>query len=442
MSEDLKNKLRQKMLENREENEMEDFDLEEAETETEVESEIEFEETSTENAVETEEAESSIQNEAFNEYLNERLSVEEGIDIENINLTGEFCDSSGNPIDKQKEGRIGIGYIDLVDIHIPPRGKTFSLDIGDLEESIHMWGLIEPLHVIPYRNEEGDIKYILVHGYRRYLACSALGMDTVPCIINETRPKEVVRYLEVISNNVKRYNFIEMMQIGKYIEERQKGFSHETIENILGLTSGLYLKAKYIEAAKQDFYEIYEKVVKEKMTIDAAFKKIEKELTKGPESPLDELNKNGLDTGYDQFENSAEVQKKGERHPLDPGLRKAVEVRDNYSCQSCGIGKDEPALSAIFHAHHMVPVKHKGADIEDNLIMLCPNCHSFVHSIEEGKFRPKPDMLQDNPTLANIVILANIIKRGLPDIYGGNAYKFYMERARLDWKTELEYDYE
>lgn len=357
-----------------------------------------------------------------------------------LDLTGDsFFDSTGNPVEKQlHDGKMKATKISLDEIDIPPRGKIFDIDVSTLEESINMWGVIEPLHVIPYKNKINEDRYILVHGYRRYLACSSLGMLSVPAIVDTTRPKEIVRYLEVIVNNVKKYNFIEMMRIGEYIEQRQKGFSHETIENILGLPSGAYLKAKYIESAKDDFEEIYEKVVKEKMTIDAAFRKIEKELNNGNAggSALENLNKNGLDTGYDTVDDTPNVQKKGERTPLDPALRKEVERRDNYTCQSCGNGRDNVAYSSIFHAHHMIPVKHHGPDSDRNLIMLCPNCHGYVHGIDEGRFKPKKSMVDDNPVMQNIVILANIVKKGLPQGCTEEPYDFFIKQARQPWLSE------
>lgn len=383
---------------------------------------------------------------ARDEYFNDLdLINEEGINIDNINLVGDFCDSNGNPIEKQKEGKLGIKYLELDDIHIPPRARLFNLELDDLEESIHMWGLIEPLHVIPYKDEEGEVKYILVHGYRRYLACQGLAMDTVPCIVDTTRPKEVVRYLEVINNNTRGYNFAEMMEFGRYVEERQKGFSHETIENILGLPKGLYLKGKYVDSARNDFPDIYEKVLKNKMTVDAAFKKIEKEIEKGNESPLESLNRDGLPGGgtggadaYDTIEREEHTQTKGERHILDPAIRKNIEGRDRHCCQSCGLGKDDHTLSAIFNVHHMVPVKNQGADVEENLILLCPNCHGYVHGIETRKFRPNKDMISDKPYFSNIVLLANIIIRGLPIEYNGDAYRLYAEKASRPFLYQLQ----
>lgn len=348
-------------------------------------------------------------------------------------------DSTGNPIEKQiKEGTYTVVDLDLELLDIPPRTKIFDIEVSSLEESIHQWGVIEPLHVIPYETRTGEERYILVHGYRRYLACFSLGMTSVPTIIDTTRPKEIVRYLEVIVNNVKSYNFVELMRMGEYIEQRQKGFSHEIIENILGLPSGAYLKSKYIEAAKDDFPEIYEKVGKGTMTVDAAFKKIEKELNAGNAggSALDNLNQNGLDTGYDNVDDKPNVQKKGERHPLDPALRKEVERRDNYTCQSCGTGRENVSYSAIFHAHHMIPVKHHGPDSDRNLVMLCPNCHGYVHGIDEGRFKPKKSMVEENPEMKNIVILANIVKKGLPQGCVEEPYDFFIAKASQPWLSD------
>ncbi|MCG4607072.1 ParB N-terminal domain-containing protein, partial [Bifidobacterium longum] len=74
-------------------------------------------------------------------------------------------DLRGNPINRQVEGELSLASVPLSDILIPPRSKLLVDDLMDLEESIRMWGLMEPLHVVPFED-----KYILLHGYRRYLA--------------------------------------------------------------------------------------------------------------------------------------------------------------------------------------------------------------------------------------------------------------------------------
>ena len=86
----------------------------------------------------------------------------------------------------------------------------------------------------------------------------------------------------------------------------------------------------------------------------------------------------------------------------------------------------------------MVPVKNQGPDVEENLILLCPNCHGYVHGIETKKFRPNKEMISEKPHFSNIVILANIIMRGLPIEYNGDAYRFYAEKAHRPFLYELQ----
>lgn len=52
-------------------------------------------------------------------------------------------------------------------------------------------------------------------------------------------------------------------------------------------------------------------------------------------------------------------------------LRDAVGRRDHYVCQMC----EQPAGKS-FHADHIVPREHGGADELENLQTLCRRCHS------------------------------------------------------------------
>lgn len=62
---------------------------------------------------------------------------------------------------------------------------------------------------------------------------------------------------------------------------------------------------------------------------------------------------------------------------LDENIRKATLMRDNFTCQECGV-KD-----TILEAHHIVPKRLKGSDTISNLITLCNSCHSSVTGKEE-----------------------------------------------------------
>ena len=62
-------------------------------------------------------------------------------------------------------------------------------------------------------------------------------------------------------------------------------------------------------------------------------------------------------------------------------IRQQVLDRDKSTCQNCGI------LIGKFHVHHILPRRYGGEDFLDNLITVCPKCHSAVEKIaqEEGK---------------------------------------------------------
>ena len=54
-------------------------------------------------------------------------------------------------------------------------------------------------------------------------------------------------------------------------------------------------------------------------------------------------------------------------------LREECCKRDKYICQECGIKGD-----SRFHAHHVKPRTFKGEDLLENLITLCPSCHTTI----------------------------------------------------------------
>lgn len=51
-------------------------------------------------------------------------------------------------------------------------------------------------------------------------------------------------------------------------------------------------------------------------------------------------------------------------------------LRPKIYCEMCGLTK-----KAILHRHHIVPrVDPRSTNSDNNLAILCPNCHSYVHS--------------------------------------------------------------
>ena len=62
---------------------------------------------------------------------------------------------------------------------------------------------------------------------------------------------------------------------------------------------------------------------------------------------------------------------------------KIVWARDNATCQKCGKHHNTAKSRGTFHIHHIISfkVKEKRAD-PNNLILLCKECHRWVHSKE------------------------------------------------------------
>jgi len=62
---------------------------------------------------------------------------------------------------------------------------------------------------------------------------------------------------------------------------------------------------------------------------------------------------------------------------LDENTRKAVLMRDKFTCQMCG------AVETRLEAHHITPKRQNGENTLDNLITLCSNCHTKVTGKED-----------------------------------------------------------
>jgi 5-methylcytosine-specific restriction endonuclease McrA len=68
-------------------------------------------------------------------------------------------------------------------------------------------------------------------------------------------------------------------------------------------------------------------------------------------------------------------------------LRNDVFERDDWQCRNCGrqVRIFENELSLELHCHHIVPLSKGGTNSRSNLVALCKDCHTAVHS---DKFAP------------------------------------------------------
>lgn len=120
---------------------------------------------------------------------------------------------------------------------------------------------------------------------------------------------------------------------------------------------------------------------------DLTLKQISELMDIDPKSVTNRLRKFGMQKGL----------RKGNRHPDWRGghskyrgedwysCRQNVLIRDNYSCQVCGIHRDELENPQHLHVHHIVPYEISQNNNQVNLITLC-NVHHMEMEKSSGRF--------------------------------------------------------
>jgi len=83
-----------------------------------------------------------------------------------------------------------------------PRNQFDEASLQELISSIAELGLLSPIKV----RKTNSGRYQIIYGNRRYKACLALNLPTIPCIISEATDKLEI-YLEQIAENLTRESF-------------------------------------------------------------------------------------------------------------------------------------------------------------------------------------------------------------------------------------------
>lgn len=335
----------------------------------------------------------------------------EGLDFTEEDLFMSLDDE----IDKYKDELSFTDIKELVEEVLTSEGLT---DDGNPVEDDILTKL-ENNTYIPEISVSGDLsgttyKYILVDGFKRLAAMQNLGYLEVLAIVIEPSDYPGINFklMEMLSNWKIPYDYLDKERCLQVLNYYNDTITNNEKELLLGLGKGEL--PKFIDLLNS---ELREEFITKNMTIDSAFKKLEKKRKKETEEEQAKVlgeknleNKQELGLidgeirdGFSKFE--PEQQKPGERHPLPPELAKAVEVRDNYTCQGCGISG--LTYSNIFEKHHILPVYFGGKDELDNLILLCPTCHKLVHRYSVGAAIIDA---KDKPLLENVVKLGDVIR--------------------------------
>jgi hypothetical protein len=309
------------------------------------------------------------------------------------------------------------------------------------------WGVVTPIHVLKLE----DNAFMLFDGLRRLFGSLRSGKKEIPAQVwyfsDPQEGKEMANVLSLMINRSQRFTAKEQWEQMQILEE-VNGASPGLIEFLLQMHAGDAMKLKDVMLSDIEYSEIRADLTMAILTIDGAYKKLcaarkkENRLAKedalvleGGESPssiddisdeqnlsVDEvkdlLDLTSMDVGNSSLEelNKSEeargephVQDVNDRHPLDPKLKQAVMIRDEFSCQCCKTGGQ--GWLSVLVVHHIIQVSQGGPDAEDNLVVLCQNCHITLHNYAWGKIYVKLEELDEGErkTFKNIFKYGNVI---------------------------------
>lgn len=323
--------------------------------------------------------------------------------------------------------------IDIENIVISNMKKYSRKDtIIGLTGLVSEYGVVSPIHVLQLEDEDS---YLLLDGLRRIYSALRNGIKQINAVVwdfeDKVEGKKKANVLSLILNRSQKFSNKELWEQLKTLEEVD-GLSPSMIEFLLGMNSGDAMKMKDVMLADEDYSEIKDKLITGELTIDGAYKKLcnerrkENRLQKEDKTVIESISDEEKEVSEEQMLNEDTVkelldltdvdldnvdlesmdrsdevrdisdikQDVDNRRPLDPALRQSVLVRDNFSCQCCGVGGEQNL--PILAVHHIVEVSQGGLDIPENLVTVCVNCHIRIHTYSWGKLYVDLDSLTDD----------------------------------------------
>ena len=314
------------------------------------------------------------------------------------------------------------------------RSKTIS----GLSNLIADWGVVSPIHVLKL---EADDMYLLLDGLRRVYAALKRGEKEIRAIIwkfsDIDEGKDMATIISLMINRTQKFSNKEQWGIMKELLEQHT--SPGLIEFLLQIPAGDAMRLQDVMTAEVDgFQEFRDKFLEDELTLDAAYKKLQKcrkdidqlaqddatvitssEEGKGvvqtenrrllddeevldlldmsdgvADEDIDEVAAEDLDM-TDEVK-TTEVQDKDNRHPTDPAIKQATFRRDKFTCRCCGLTGEANIPVLVFH--HIVGVACGGPDTVENGLTLCQNCHMLLHSYVFGKVRIEWDSMGEEQT--------------------------------------------
>jgi 5-methylcytosine-specific restriction protein A len=338
-----------------------------------------------------------------------------------------------------------------------------------ISRSIEELGVLNPVHVMVTESyaehlDEGKkpedfegYKYVLIDGLRRLFSATKGGLKKVNAMVwnfkDKEKGSEALLLISLVLNKHQRKSWSEIWYLYQILEETS-ALTPGEIEYLLGLETGDASKLKEIMTRADDFPEPKDDLLAKKKNLQQSFNALNKAMKEqdalskedisgvsgmqqvdgiveagGSDNKLSDsqvkeildMDDGDLELQEDDFDAmlnpGPEVQKVGDRHPLDPALKAESLMHDGYKCTCCGLGEFLPMRYklAILQSHHKISVANGGPDSVENLATLCQSCHTLVHTLlwcglKFGMSKEDFDALptDEREKLKNILRLAKI----------------------------------
>ena len=331
---------------------------------------------------------------------------------------------------------------DIITSQFKKLGRTDTV-IG-LSGVVGEWGIVSPVHLLKLEDED---TYMVLDGLRRLFGGVRAGKTVVPAMVwdfeDKQEGKDKANMISLMINRSQKFTAKEMWEQMQILEE-VNGLGPGLIEFLLQMSAGEAMKLKDVMLSDVEYSEIRNELLIGALTIEGAYKKLcaerkkenrlakEDRLVLEGDAPaslddvsedqhlsvdavkdlLDLTNEDVSGESLDDLNRSGEarggeyVQDVNNRHPLDSALKQQVLVRDNFTCQCCGLGGEQRLQNLA--VHHIIEVSQGGPDSLENLVVVCVNCHITIHTYAWGRIYVKLDELDEKEK----AIFKNIFKYG------------------------------
>lgn len=358
--------------------------------------------------------------------------------------------------DFNEEVSMELAYLDISHLSTNDNLNEFDDKYKDEERenlmnSIIKFGVLEPILVYPNNDSHftEEKTYTIIDGKERVKILSKMGENNVLALIDYTMTPQTASIARIILKEKIRLNIDEKYFLYNQLRNITESISTKEIEKMLNEKNDsfrFYEQLLDLEKRYENVPKLYKALVKlkeqmfeGKITLEDCLKKANKKVDnyhkkQEKEEIKEEIDEkaeqakemNQIDKGEDAIEQSrgneldelTEIgnqnyqQSVNNRRILPTSLTKQLVARDESMCIICGYGgKHNLSVAPGLEKHHIVDVQYGGSDNLNNLITLCPNCHSLVTNFLNGKsneYSPTPEDLKNNPQNWGSVVLGNM----------------------------------